>query len=396
MTVDQQDLLARAQQVFMPNVRPRHVFVQGRGAWLYDAAGRPFLDFLAGIGVNLFGHGHPALLEAMRRQLGQVVHHSNLYLSPPALELATELAGRIPDGRVFFANSGAEAVEAGIKLARAYFRRKRGEDRFEIVAMRSAFHGRTLGALACTGNVRYQQGFEPLVGGVVHVPFGDAAAAERAVNPRTAAILVEPIQGEGGVVVPPADYLGKLREIADRSGCLLFLDEVQTGMGRTGRLFAHQWDGVCPDMVCLAKGLGGGLPLGALLARAAVAEGFVPGSHGSTMGGNPVACAAGLAGLRLLDGGLLEASAQTASRLRAGLEELSQRLPGIVELRGRGLMLGLVLDRPAGEVMERCLERGLLVNTAGAKVLRLLPPLVLSAGEADQGLALLESALAPA
>ncbi|MDY0058695.1 MAG: acetylornithine transaminase [Myxococcota bacterium] len=388
------DPLAQALAVFTPNVRPRRVFVRGEGARIWDRDGRAYLDFLAGIGVNLYGHCHPRLVAAVRQQVGTLGHVSNLFVAPPTLALAQELVQRTFAGRVCFTNSGAEAIEAGLKLARGYFRKVRGEDRFEIVATVGGFHGRTLGALACTGTPKYHKGFEPLPGGVVHVPYGDADAVAQACGPHTAAILVEPIQGEGGVVVPPAGYLARLRAIADAAGCLLFLDEVQTGLGRTGTLFAYEPEGVTPDLLATAKGLGGGLPLGALLATAEVAAGFGPGSHGTTVGGNPLACAAGLAGLELLAAGLLETSRQAGAQLHAGLDDLARRHPDrIREVRGRGLLLGLLLASPASEVMDRALLRGLLVNTAGPKVLRILPPLTLDPAEIAEGLALLEAAL---
>jgi len=360
---------------------------------LWDDQGRRYLDFISGIGVSQYGHGHPEILRAVREQAGRVLHHSNLYASAPPLELAAALVQHTFAERVFFTNSGTETVEAAIKLARSYHRRVKGEDRYEIIAAERAFHGRTLGALACTGNPRYQRGFEPLAGGVRHVPYGEVDALRAAVGPATAAILLEPIQGEAGIVVPPAGYLGQARAIAAEAGCLLIFDEIQSGMGRTGELFAHEHEGVLPDVMACAKGLGAGLPLGALLTTAEVAAGLPPGSHGTTMGGNPVACAAGLAGLRLLEGGLLLHARGIAATLRAALEGLAAEHPGVVGVRGRGLMLGLELKDKAAPVMQRALDAGLLVNTASARVLRMLPPLVLTEDEALQGVELLRSVL---
>ncbi len=385
--------LEDAALLFPPNVRPRRLFVRGEGCWLYDDQGRAYLDFIGGIGVNLYGHGHPAILRALREQAGLLLHHSNLYASPAPLALAHRLVEHSFAERVFFTNSGTETLEAGIKLARAYARRVRGEDRFEIVACEQAFHGRSMGALACTANPKYRDDFVPLMGGVRRVPFGDLAAMAEAVGPQTAAVLVEPIQGEGGLAVAPPGYLAGLRELCDQRGCLLFFDEVQTGMGRTGRLFAYEHEGVAPDLMSLAKGLGAGLPLGALLCRAAVAEGFQMGSHGTTMGGSPVACAAGLAGLDLLLGGLLDAASGPATALAEGLTALATALPLVRGVRGRGLMLGLELDRPAKAAMDACLEQGLLVNTAGTNVLRMLPPLTLHHDDVTCALQRLEQAL---
>lgn len=385
--------LQDVSELYTPNVRPRRLMVRGEGVWLWDDQGRRYLDLIAGIGVSQYGHGHPEILRAVREQAGRLMHHSNLYTSKAPLALAAELVEHSFAERVLFTNSGTETIEAAIKLARSYFRRVRGEDRFEIVAAQRSFHGRSLGALACTGNPRYQKGFEPLAGGVRHVPYGDVDALRAAAGPATAAILLEPIQGEAGVVVPPAGYLSAARGVAEEAGCLLIFDEIQTGIGRTGRLFAHEHEAVTPDVLACAKGLGAGLPLGALLTTAAVAAGLPLGSHGTTMGGNPVACAAGLAGLRLLHGGLLRRSEQVAAGLRAELEELAERHPAVVSVRGRGLMLGVLLHDKAQPVVARALELGLLVNSASSAVVRLLPPLILDAGQAHEGVRLLERAL---
>ncbi len=382
--------------LYTPNVRPRRVMVSGEGVWMLDEHGERYLDFIAGIGVNLYGHGHPAILAAIRRQAGALIHHSNLYASPAPLGLARALVGLSFADRVFFTNSGAEAVEAGIKLVRSYFRRVRREDRFEIVALERGFHGRTMGALSCTGIPRHRKGFEPVMGGVVHVPFGDLDALRAAVGPRTAAILLEPIQGGGGVRALPEGYLRAAREMADEAGCLLFLDEVQTGCGRTGAMFAYEHEGVVPDVMALAKGLGGGLPLGALLTTEQVAQGFGPGTHGTTMGGNPVACAAGLAGLELLRGGLLDRSREAAALLWSRLEALASEHGSITGVRGRGLMIGVELKVRAKAVEERCLDHGLLVNTAGKHVLRMLPPLVIEPEHVEQAVDVLGRCLSEA
>lgn len=369
-------------------------FVRGSGAELWDAEGRRYLDFFAGLAVNNVGHCHPAVVEAIRAQAGRLLHVSNLYHTAPVGELAELLCRHSFAERVFLCNSGTEANEAALKLARRWGATA-GDGRFEILATHNSFHGRTYGALSATGQERYQAGFLPLLPGIRLVPYGDPAAMEAAIRPETVAILVEPIQGEGGVVVPPADYLRRLREIADRHRLLLMLDEIQTGLGRTGRLFAHEHAGIVPDVMTLAKALGGGVPIGALCTTARVAGAFEVGSHGTTFGGNPLACAAAVAALRIVsDPALLAHAVAMGERLRAGLEALRARHPRIREVRGLGLMLGAVLDGPGRGVVERCLARGLLVNCTAEVVLRLLPPLVVSPAQVDEGLAILDEALA--
>jgi len=369
-------------------------FVRGAGAELWDAEGCRYLDFFAGLAVNNLGHCHPAVVEAVRAQAGRLLHVSNLYHAPPVGELAELLCRHSFADRVFLCNSGAEANEAALKLARRWGHAV-GAGRFEILATHNSFHGRTLGALSATGQERYRTGFLPLLPGIRLVPYGDAAAMEAAVRPETVAILVEPIQGEGGVVVPPADYLPRLREIADRHRLLLMLDEIQTGLGRTGRLFAHEHAGIVPDVMTLAKALGGGVPIGALCTSERVARVLEPGAHGTTFGGNLLACAAASAALRVLaDPATLAHTVAMGRRLRAGLETLAARHPRIRSIRGMGLMLGAVLDGPGRDIVERCLARGLLVNCTAEVVLRFLPPLVIRPEQIDEGLGILDEAMA--
>ncbi|MFM9133891.1 MAG: acetylornithine transaminase, partial [bacterium] len=352
---------------------------RGEGARVGDAAGREYVDLLAGIAVNALGHAHPDLIEAVADQMRTVGHTSNLAITPPSVELAERLLALLdPDGgrggRAFFCNSGAEANEAAFKLSR-----RTGRPRV-VVAERS-FHGRTMGALALTAQPPKQDPFRPLPGEVAVVPYGDAAALAASVDSHTAAVFLEPIQGEGGVVPPPPGYLARAREACDRVGALLVLDEVQTGLGRTGHWFAHQEEGVHPDVVTLAKGLGGGLPIGACLAFGAAAALLGPGSHGSTFGGNPVSCAAALAVLTVIErDGLVSRARIVGERLRA----IASADPRVVEVRGRGLLLGIVLDAPiAGAVEAAARAHGMIVNAVAPDVVRLAPPLVLTEADLD-------------
>ncbi|MEU2043485.1 acetylornithine transaminase [Nocardia niwae] len=374
---------------------PKVALVRGAGAVVYDADGKRYVDFLGGIAVNSLGHAHPAILEAVTQQLGTLGHVSNLYASEPVVELAERLLAHFGDGegRAFFCNSGTEAVEAAFKIARLTGRPK-------IVACEEAFHGRTMGALALTGQPSKRTPFEPMPPGVVHVPYGDAAALEAAVDEDTAAVFLEPMMGESGVVVPPFDYLAKAREITARKGALLVLDEVQTGIGRTGKFYAHQAVGIVPDVITLAKGLGGGLPIGAVLATGRAADLLTPGMHGTTFGGNPVCAAAALAVLRTIDEtDLLSHVESVGKRLSDGIELLEH--PLIDRVRGAGLLLGIVLtDEVSAQVEARARAAGYLVNPAKPDVIRLAPPLVLTETQADNFVAdlpeILDAALADA
>lgn len=361
---------------------PKVALVRGAGAVVYDAEGKRYLDFLGGIAVNSLGHAHPAILAAVTGQLGTLGHVSNLYASEPVIALAERLLAHFGDGngKAFFCNSGTEANEAAFKMARLTGKTK-------IVACEEAFHGRTMGALALTGQPAKRAPFEPMPAGVVHVPYGDAAALAAAVDDDTAAVFLEPIMGESGVVVPPADYLAQARAITKAHGALLILDEVQTGIGRTGAFFAHQSAGIVPDVITLAKGLGGGLPIGAVLAQGPAAELLQPGMHGTTFGGNPVCAAAALAVLNTIDeDGLLAHVESVGKILVDGIEDLDH--PLVDHARGAGLLIGIQLTADVSAQVEAAArEAGYLVNPAKPNVIRLAPPLVLTETQADNFLA---------
>jgi acetylornithine/N-succinyldiaminopimelate aminotransferase len=354
--------------------------VRGKGSRVWDSEGVEYIDLIAGIAVNAVGHAHPQLTEAVTAQMSTLGHTSNLVATGPVIELAgrlLELLDSPMQGRVFFCNSGAEANEAAFKLARL-------TGRTHMVVAQGSFHGRTMGALALTAQPAKQEPFRPLPGDVTSVPFGDASALAAAVTDGTAAIVLEPIQGEGGVIVPPAGYLAEARAIADRHGALLILDEVQTGMGRTGTWFAHQYDGVTPDVVTLAKGLGGGLPIGACIALGSAADLFQPGSHGSTFGGNPVCSAAALAVIRILEEGDLVAR---TSRIHDRLSDDLVRVSGgvVSHVRGRGLLMACVLDGVAASDLEReCRNHGLLVNAVASNAVRMAPALTITDEDLDE------------
>jgi len=360
-------------------------FTHGEGVWVWDTEGRKYLDALSGIAVTGLGHAHPRVVSAIAEQAGRMIHASNLYRIPEQERLADKLTAVSGMDRVFLCNSGCEANEAAIKLARLHGHQK-GIEQPVIVVMEKAFHGRTLATLSATGSRKVQAGFEPLLTGFSRVPYGDREAIEHvaANNRSVVAVLVEPIQGEGGVNVPDETYLAFLREACDRHGWLLMFDEVQTGMGRTGKWFAFQHTGIAPDVMTLAKGLGNGVPIGACLARGTAADVFSPGKHGSTFGGNPLCCAASLATLEAIEAeGLMENASRIGGLIRA---ELSQRLAGeagVKQIRGKGLMIGIELDRPCGDLVKRGLEAGLLINVTADTVVRLLPPLILRNGEAQ-------------
>ncbi len=388
---------ARGERVLMQTYgRLPVTMVRGEGCRLWAADGREFLDFVAGIAVCNLGHCHPAVTAAVGEQIVKLVHVSNLYHTQPQIELAESLVAHSFADRVFFCNSGAEANEAAIKLAR----KAGGEGRYEIISLAGSFHGRTLATVAATGQTKFHQGFEPLPAGFIHAPFGDIAALEGLIGPATAAVLCEPLQGEGGVRPLAPEYLRAIRALCDHHGLLLIFDEVQVGMGRTGTFLAHEQLGVTPDIVTLAKGLGNGLPIGAMLAQEAVAAAFTPGSHASTFGGNPVVCAAANAVLRvLLAPGFLAGVRAKGQYLADRLQELARKYPAqIEEVRGMGLIQGLVLRpevRDRGpELVQRLFERGLLLNFAGNTALRFIPPLVVSEPEIDRATALLDDLLA--
>ena len=368
--------------------------VKGRGLKVWDADGKEYLDFLAGIAVNSFGHCHPAIVKAIKQQAQILMHVSNLYHMQPQSELARELCRNSFADRVFFCNSGAEANEAAIKLARRYGLEKLG-GKYEIISTHNSFHGRTLATLTATGQEKVRAGYDPLPAGFRQVPYNKLDAMEAAIDEKkTVAILIEPIQAEGGINVPHETFMLGLREICDQRRILLIFDEVQTGMGRTGKLFGYENFGVKPDIMTLAKALGGGLPLGAMLAREDVANSFGPGSHASTFGGNPVACAAGLAVMQLLKTGALKNCVQMGKYFVKGLEALKKRFSFIRDIRGKGLLIGVELEIDGNRIAEACMLEGLLMNCTAAKVLRFVPPLTIKKNEIDRGLAILEKVLA--
>jgi acetylornithine/N-succinyldiaminopimelate aminotransferase len=374
-------------RVLAPNYRRAPVaFREGRGMRLWDIEGKEYLDFVAGIAVDVLGHSHPRLVAAIQEQTARLIHVSNLFEIPEQARLAERLVAvtGIPNGRVFFCNSGAEAAEAAIKLARKAGRAKRNTDVYEIIVGSHSFHGRTMGALAATMNPKYHQGFEPLVPGFVEAPFNDLGAVERAIGPKTAAVLMEPVQGEGGI--HPADdaFLSGLRRLCDARGLFLILDEIQTGFGRTGRWFAYQHAGVIPDMVALAKGLGGGVPIGALVARDDVMQAFQPGTHGTTFGGNPLVCAAALAVIDTIEAErLVDNAKETGAYLMSRLRELAERGAGVSDVRGRGLMIAAEVAVPSDQVVAACLARGLLV----------VPPLIAARADVDRAVEMFAAAL---
>ena len=360
-------------------------FTHGDGAWLYDTRGRGHLDCLSGIAVNTLGHNHPDLVAGLREQVGRMIHCSNLFEVPLQTELAARLVAVSGMTNVFFCNSGLEANEAAIKIARKYGH-ARGIERPEIIVYEKAFHGRSLATLSATGNAKVQKGFEPLVEGFVRVPLNDAQALRRMVDerPSVVAVFLEAIQGEGGIQPADIDYLREARRLCDERGLLLMIDEVQCGTGRTGKWFAHQWAGILPDVMPLAKGLASGVPVGAVVAHGAAASVFEPGNHGTTFGGNPLAMRAGLVTMAVMERDDLLGNAQRTGDYLAGrLREALGALPGVREIRGRGLMIGIDLDRPCGVLVQRCLDAGLVLNVTADTVIRLLPPLIFTPEHVD-------------
>jgi predicted acetylornithine/succinylornithine family transaminase len=383
--------------VFNTYGRAPIMLTEGTGCRVRDSAGKDYLDFIAGLAACPLGHGHAGLARAISDQAKKLIHVSNLFHIEPQIKLAEILTENSFAGKAFFCNSGAEANEGAIKLVRKYFHDRGEHDRYHVITMEGSFHGRTLATLAATGQSKYRNGFEPHMPGFSHVPFGNIEAVARAVAPETAAVLLEPIQGEGGVQVPPADYLKQVRELCDTRGCLLVLDEVQTGMGRTGKLFAYEHFGIEPDIMTLAKGIAGGVPMGALLATDQVAAAFVPGTHASTFGGNPLASAAGVAvAEEILSPGFLAGVVEKGNYLRSRLEELKDKHDVIKEVRGLGLMQAVDLHVPGADYAARLREAGVLVNCTCETVLRFLPPLIVTAEEIDEMVAVLGKVLANA
>jgi acetylornithine/N-succinyldiaminopimelate aminotransferase len=383
-----EELISEGQHV-LANTYTRHPILlkRGKGTQVWDSTGKEYLDFVGGIAVCNLGHCHPKVVQALEEQAKELIHCSNLYYIGPQVELAQRLCEHSFGERVFFCNSGTEANEAAIKLAR-----KHGEGRYEIITMENSFHGRTMGALSATGQEKFHKGFEPLLPGFHYVPFDDLKAVEGAIGPKTCAVMVEPIQAEGGVILPSPGYLKKLRELCDQSGILLIYDEVQVGMGRTGTLFSYQhWD-VPPHIMTLAKSLANGVPIGAMVATEEVANAFSPGSHAATFGGNPLATRVGCVVIdTLLGDGILENCREMGAYVMAGLLDLKERYSFIKDVRGKGLIIGIELAFEGKEIVDHCLERGFLINCTAGHVLRFLPPLIVTKEEIDRLLTALDA-----
>ena len=389
-----QSLLELAQKHMTPNYNPaRFIVDRGEGAWVWDIEGNQYLDFTSGIAVNSLGHAHPRVVKAIQEQAAKLSHTSNIFHHEPYVRMCELLCEKSFGERVFLCNSGTEAVELSLKLARLYFH-KRGEDRTEFVTTIGGFHGRTLGALSVTHNPKYREGFEPLLPGVTSIAFDDLEAAKAAIGPKTAALIVEPIQGNSGVAIPSPEYLEGLRAICDDAGALLICDEIQTGGGRTGKWFDYQWSSIVPDIMPLAKAIGGGMPLGAVVTSEKVGAPLVVGKHGSTYGGNPIACRAGLETAAVVEEDKLMANAQArGEQFKAGIEALKGKHDIIQAVRGRGLMIGVELSVEARPIYVAAREKGFLVTMAGTHVLRILPPLNVSEEQIKEGLSRLDATL---
>lgn len=372
------------------------VLTRGLGVHVWDNDGKSYLDLVGGIATCALGHSHPRVVEAVKRQAELLTHVSNYYHIEPQIRLAKLLVENSGMGKVFFCNSGAEANEAAIKLARKYASENM-DGKYELITMLDSFHGRTLATVTATGQERFQKGFAPLPTGFRYVPYNDLPALEDAVTEKTCGVMVEPIQGESGVIIPAPGYLKEIRRLCDERGLLMIADEVQTGMGRTGTLFACEQEGVVPDMITLAKALGNGLPIGALLATDRVATAFVPGNHGSTFGGNPLVTTAGIAVLEtILNEGILENCRRIGEYFLQCLEDLKKKHSRILEVRGRGLIIAIELTIPGADVVQKCMERGLLINCTGGSVLRFVPPLILSKKDVEKAIGILDGVLGEA
>ncbi|NLZ52404.1 MAG: acetylornithine transaminase [Thermoanaerobacteraceae bacterium] len=384
-----EDLIAMGKKYVMNTYgRLPHVLVKGSGTYVWDSEGRKFLDFVSGIAVNSLGHCPPVVTEAIKEQADKLIHCSNLYWIEPQIKLAKILVEKSCCDKAFFCNSGTEANEAAIKLARKW-----GNGRFEIITMEKSFHGRTLGSLAATGQEKYQKAFQPLPAGFKYVPFNDLEALEKAVTPKTCAVMLECIQGEGGVNVPDNGYLEGIQEICRKNNMLLIIDEVQTGLGRTGKAFAYENFDLSPDIITLAKALGGGVPIGAMLAKEEVAKAFQPGDHAATFGGNPLAASAALAATSvLLDENFLKEVAEKGQHLKTELAKLQKDFPQITKVKGLGLMVGCELSIDALPIVEFCMKHKVLINAVGGNILRFVPPLIVTKSEIDQVISTLKEA----
>ena len=384
------------RNIFQTYTRYPVVLVKGKGVKVWDAEGKEYLDFLSGIAVCNLGHCHPAVVRAAQEQMKKLIHVSNFFYTEPQAELAGLLTRHSFADRVFFCNSGAEANESAMKLARKYSLEQGNTSRFEIITMQYSFHGRTFATLAATGQNKFHKGYEPLLPGFRYIPFNDISALRKAITPRTCAVMLEPIQGEGGVNCPDRTYLAGVRELCDKHRLLLIFDEVQVGMGRTGKLFAYQHYGVQPDIMTLAKALAGGLPAGAMLANKQVAASFTPGSHASTFGGNPVAMAAGVAVMKaLVQGGVIENCRTMGTYFMQRLRALQKKFPAVIkEVRGKGLIIGMELTGDGRDVVKKCLEQGIIISCTLDRILRFLPPLIIKQKDIDTCIEMLENIFA--
>lgn len=394
--MDKQTVIAVDRDYYMPVfARYSVVLSHGEGPYVYDSEGKKYIDFLAGIAVNALGHAHPKLVAAVADQAGKMIHCSNFYYTEAQATLAKTLATKSGLDKVFIGNSGAEANEGAIKLARKYGKAI-SPDKVQIITAQHSFHGRTLATLTATAQPKYQEGYEPLPGGFTYVPFNDIAALEKAMSGKTCAVMLEPIQGEGGINIPAADYFSKVRALCDKYGALLILDEIQTGMGRTGKMFAYEHFGIKPDIVTLAKGLAGGVPIGAFMASGKVAAAFGPGDHGSTFGGNPLACAAANAVCSAIEQEkLIDNAGKVGQYLVEQLNRLKEKYPALIsEVRGQGLMVGVKLTVPGREIVNACMDNGAIINCTAGDVLRLVPPLIITTVHVDEVIAILDKTLA--
>ena len=391
-----QNLIERGQKVIMNTYgRLPMAIYRGRGSYVWDVEGKQYLDFVTGLAVNSLGHKNPAIIDAIHKQAEEILHTSNLYWIPKQIELAEKLVEHSFADKVFFCNSGAEANEGAIKLARKYAKEHYGEDKYEILTLVNSFHGRTLAALTATGQPKYQKGFAPLPEGFSYVPINDIAQLEEKMSSKVAAVMLETIQGEGGVFPATVEFLQAARRLCDQYGALLIFDEVQVGIGRTGKLFSYEWSGVIPDIMTLAKALGGGVPIGALLAKDEVAQAFKPGDHASTFGGNPLATAVGCSVMDYITAeGFLEDVQERAEYFKIQLQKLAEKYGTGQEIRGKGFILGWPIDRLGSELVEKAREKGLLINFVGGKALRFLPPLNVSHGEIDEAIKIMDEVFA--
>ena len=390
--MDSQTLMMLSEK-FIANTYARYpiVLVRGKGTRVWDAEGKEYLDFVSGLAVCNLGHCHPKVVKAIQDQAARLIHVSNFYYIEPQIQLASLLCQHSFADKVFFCNSGAEANEGAMKLARKYAKERSESGRYEIITMERSFHGRTLATLTATAQEKYHKGYSPLMPGFKYVPFDDPDFVRKAIDSKTCAIMLEPIQGEGGVICPSEGYLKALREVCDEKGILLIFDEVQVGMGRTGKLFAYEHEGVEPDLLTLAKSLAGGVPIGALLIKKGIAESFQPGDHASTFGGNPLATAAGVAALRaILEDGMLKNCQEVGDYFFTKLEEIKKKFPFVKEVRGKGLILGMELNIEGSSIVKEMMLKGILINCTMGKVLRFLPPLIVLKEEVDRVVEALE------